>query len=286
VWPTAIRTKRLDDTRAYSQEGRFTSTDAQYAYDRYWFGLYMDKQDNVPIHPRYQNHPGVSQQQQHCNGNKMPPCAFVAVVFPLERLEILWRMRYRNLMPASVTSAMLNAAFPTHHQKCVLVDYGRRSVPSALSWAITCWTNTGIPRPTLSCHHPGSGPQRSLSTPGYLRRGQRPVLYYLHKNFVEGWQDVTGEDLARPRPPGRQRATTVRDNAQRCALLRRDQGQVTKAQILRTQSQKRPGYCRPLHPHAEKRHPSGVCGKPVFPLATLAEIKSGGTAGCRRCRPR
>lgn len=235
------QTKRLDDTRAYSQEGRFTSTDAQYAYDRYWFGLYMDKQDNVPIHPRYQNHPGVSQQQQHLQRQQNAPLRFRGRGFgPLERLEILWRMRYRNLMPASVTSAMLNAAFPTHHQKCVLVDYGlpERAIGFVMGHNMLdeYWdTEAHSCRATTPDRgRNGAYPRQDISA---VVSG--PVLYYLHKNFVEGWQDVTGEDLARD--PARQAASAryhSEDNAQRCALLRRDQGQVTKAQILRTQSQK------------------------------------------------
>jgi hypothetical protein len=272
VWPTAIRTKRLDDTRAYSQEGRFTSTDAQYAYDRYWFGLYMDKPDNVPIHPRYQNHPGVSQQQQHCNGNKMPLALSWPWVFPLERLEILWRMRYRNLMPASVTSAMLNAAFPTHHQKCA---GGLWPPERAIGFVMghnmldEYWDTEA---------HPVVPPPRigAVTEPIHARisppwSAARAVLSA--QEFCRGLARChrRGPGATPPaRPPAR---LPREDNAQRCALLRRDQGQVTKAQILRTQSQKRPGYCRPLHPHAEKRHPPGVCGKPVFPLAALDEIK-------------
>lgn len=224
------KTKRLDDLRAYSQNGKYTSTDAQYAYDQDWFRRYMD----VDLSPRLRNDPiAKKRQEEQRNAN----LRFRGRGFDdSQRVEIAWRTRYFNLMSSSKTTQALHGLSVTHHQKSVLVDYTHPEIAVGFVMGHNTldeyWdTEAHSCQPSAPDRgRNGGNPRQDISA---LVTG--PVLSYLHANFAQGWQDATGENLAAE--PARKAATARFEDKnipKRQALLRPDKGEVTMAQLLRT----------------------------------------------------
>ncbi|MFC0399042.1 phospholipase D-like domain-containing protein [Paraburkholderia rhizosphaerae] len=148
------------------------------------------------------------------------------------RDEIDHRMKLHNeavrqgAATGSVGRAAM-AAFPTHHQKMVLIDYDipDRAVGFVMGHNMldTYWDRDDHSYVRM---HPQMGrnglhPRQDISS-----RVSGPVLEYLNENFCQAWDDATGQTLTQSRAAVASQLT-----------LRRDFDTPVMAQVLRTQSQ-------------------------------------------------
>lgn len=234
---------RLDDKRSYSKGGQYTSTDAQFAYDQYWFATYMDTtapEEATGGNDAFALYLQRAQLKKMNAGKKL---RFHGRGFSnFDRGEIAARMERLSRLPGQAMSDTQKAALaaaPSHHQKSVLVDYvdPERAIGFVMGHNMLdeYWDTEAhhyLPKAPDAGRN-GYGPRQDISA---MVSG--PVLWYLHDNFVKAWQHNTDEDLAAE--PARQRASQrYRDTAQACALLRHDKGQATMAQVFRTQPQEK-----------------------------------------------
>ncbi|QLI82667.1 phospholipase [Chitinibacter fontanus] len=182
-----------------------TATKTQHEFDRQW---YYERRLNKPANLQ-----------------------FVGRGFgPLDRLEILWRSRYRSADKSiSKTTQGVLAATVTHHQKSVLVDY---ELPDqAIGFVMghnmldEYWDkndHSRIQHADSKHGRNGAGPRQDISS-----SVTGPILEHLHHNFATAWKAAVGEDLLSQRN-AKAVAAKLYPRTGGCALM---------AQLLRTQSQ-------------------------------------------------
>lgn len=164
-----------------------SSTQDQYAYDRYWFATCAAPDDMAAGLRAARNIP-----------------VFVGRGFSLyERAEIAYQAKYRSLdsqLSLSTVGAMAVAA--THHQKTVLVDY---ELPdSAIGFVMghnmldEYWDtdqHSALNRSEADKPAPDGGPRGDTPRQDISSQVSGPILKHLHDNFAFAWRKETGEDL-------------------------------------------------------------------------------------------
>jgi phosphatidylserine/phosphatidylglycerophosphate/cardiolipin synthase-like enzyme len=146
----------------------------------------------------------------------------------IERVEIAYRqfISARHEGRSQENTAIITA-FPTHHQKMVLIDY--ETPAQAVGYVMghnmldAYWDrdNHSALRMHARLGRNGATPRQDISS-----RVTGPVLEHLNLNFCRAWQKETGEDLLTARKPLAKQLQP-----------RRDKGAPSMVQILRTQSQ-------------------------------------------------
>jgi len=149
-----------------------------------------------------------------------------------ERVEIAYRqfISARKEGRSELNTAVITA-FPTHHQKMVLIDY--ETPAQAVGYVMghnmldAYWDrdNHSALRMHARLGRNGTTPRQDISS-----RVTGPVLEHLNLNFCRAWQKETGEDLLTSRKPVAKQLQP-----------RRDKGAPSMVQILRTQSQEGKG---------------------------------------------
>ncbi|SAK81056.1 phospholipase D family protein [Caballeronia catudaia] len=149
-----------------------------------------------------------------------------------ERVEIVQRTSKQSAYgergtQAKVMNGVFFGAFPTHHQKMVLIDYEYPDIATGFVMGHNTlgeyWDTTGHSYVRL---HPQMGrngfhPRQDISA-----KVTGPILIDLNANFCQAWDAATGQKLA------------VQRNSAKPPVLRSGPNDVAvMAQILRTQSQ-------------------------------------------------
>ena len=164
-----------------------SSTQDQYAYDRYWFATCAAPDDMAAGLRAARNIP-----------------VFVGRGFSLyERAEIAHQAKYKSLDPklsAGTLGALAVAV--THHQKTVLVDY---ELPdSAIGFVMghnmldEYWDtdqHSALNRSEADKPAPDGGPRGDTPRQDISSQVSGPILKHLHDNFAFAWRKETGEDL-------------------------------------------------------------------------------------------
>ncbi|MNJ21731.1 cardiolipin synthetase [compost metagenome] len=195
-----------------------TASDEQHAFDHHWFKQYS-----------------VAGDQAARSADAGKPL-FVNRGFSLsERAEIFREAGQGSLdRGLSTRSRLAMAGAPTHHQKCVLVDYAlpHKAVGFVMGHNMLdeYWdTNAHSARHRFGAQQPAPnrGPRGATPRQDISSRVSGPILEHLHLNFAIAWEEQTGEDLLTSR-----QAIQVAEHLQ-CA----ETGTPLLAQILRTQPQ-------------------------------------------------
>lgn len=149
-----------------------------------------------------------------------------------ERAEIVWRTGKHSEYgergtQAKVMNGVFFGAFPTHHQKMVLIDYEYPELATGFVMGHNTldeyWDTTAHSHLRM---HPQMGrngfhPRQDISA-----KVTGPILIDLNENFCQAWDAATGQQLKKARSSAKQ------------PLLRCGTNDVpVRAQILRTQSQ-------------------------------------------------
>lgn len=212
-----------------------SATDQQHAYDREWFKEHSFKGEWMDI---IAGADMITQARVREKKLRSLSPLFIGRGFGLvDRAEIAYRARLQALdKDISNTTVAALAAFVTHHQKTVLVDY---ELPeSAVGFVMghnsldeywdtdkhSAQHRAGSPDPW----GPNEGPNGFLPRQDISSRVTGPVLEHLHENFATAWRKETGQDLLEIRK--------AKEVAQKLKP-RPDLGTPIMAQLLRTQPQ-------------------------------------------------
>ncbi|UJB31697.1 hypothetical protein [Chromobacterium sp. Beijing] len=232
--PIAIMDRRQsteldpDEQRQAQQE-----YDAQLQTDRAWFRAYDRKQPALPLR-------------------------FVGRGFSLkDRIKIFKNVSRADLKALDddsntldrdlgLSSRLVMAGVPSHHQKMVLVDY--EDDTAAIGFVMGhnmldgYWDNDAHSRQRQPHNRGRNGayPMQDLSC-----QLSGPILEYLHLNFAQAWQKETGEDLL-----GERDAQTVGECLERVFRQQKlPTANSVMAQILRTQPQENTQDIETLYLH-------------------------------------
>lgn len=216
-----------------------SATEKQYAYDRRWYAdnSLTGEVADIAAGGLGLALPGLAAQADIRNARlRSHSPLFVSRGFDMrDRTELAYQVDREALdreLSAGAVGAM--AAFPSHHQKTVLVDYelpehavgfvmGHNMLDEYWDTDAHSAKYRGPDKPAPDRGPRGNRPRQDISC-----RVTGPILEHLHENFATAWQRETGQDLLTLR-----KAKEVAGRLRPCAGY----GTPLMAQLLRTQAQ-------------------------------------------------
>lgn len=211
---------------SYFKKGKQNRNDWQEEYDRLWYAQVhnLNEQSNF--------------EKYGPLGLLLPDNAFKNIELAtrsfngMERVEIIWQLAMNATDKKSTTnnkiqSTTIMTAFPTHHQKMVLVDYEKpknaRGFVMGHNTLDAYWDKDdhSYARMHARFGRNGATPRQDISS-----RVTGSILEHLNHNFCEAWKKQTGIDLLKTRKALANQLSI--DHSSGPGLM---------AQILRTQNQ-------------------------------------------------
>ncbi|WP_428943309.1 phospholipase [Pantoea sp. FN060301] len=224
-----------DAVRIMDRAGQ-SATEKQYAYDRRWFA---DNSLTGEARDMATGAMGIVVQAGIRNAwLRSHSPLFVSRGFDTsDRTELAYQVAREALdreLSAGAVGTM--AAFPTHHQKTVLVDYelpehavgfvmGHNMLDEYWDTDAHSAKYRGRDKPAPDRGPRGHWPRQDISC-----QVTGPILEHLHENFATAWKRETGQDLLALRR-AKEVAVQLRPRA--------GHGRPLMAQLLRTQAQER-----------------------------------------------